>query len=214
MDPQSRAQALDVVRRVYLEEKGWIADLESEVPTGTRAEAAPSGEVSWFLARREGYPMGVLRITYDPPLELPAELEVELDENLDLSVLARLRIAEVGRFMIRPSHRGNINVALKLMKAAIGEVIERGYSHLLTDVFEDDPHSPLGFHTRILGFERIGSHRFGELACRSRRIILMLDIAAAYEKLRTKKNRIFRELCMGLEPALQKVLEESAVRAA
>jgi hypothetical protein len=31
----------------------------------------------------------------------------------------------------------------------------------------------------VLGFERIGTHRTGELACESVRIILILDIARA-----------------------------------
>ena len=70
------------------------------------------------------------------------------------------------------------------MRAALGEVVKRGYTLLLTVVFEDDPHSPCGFHTRVLGFERIGTHRHGELACASRRIILTLDIARAFERLR------------------------------
>ena len=205
LDPQSRSEALEVVRRVYLEEKGWIANLESEVPPMAASDPGreSADQISWFLAYRDDYPAGVLRLTYDPPLVLPEELEVEIDEEVSLPALSRLRVAEIGRFMIRPSYRGNINVALQLMKVAITEVVDRGYNHLLTDVFEDDPHSPLGFHTRVLGFQRIGSHRFGELACQSRRIILMLDIAATYERLRRKKNRIFRELCRDLEPALK-----------
>lgn len=202
LNSQHRSEALEVVRRVYLEEKRWIVDLESEVPASAAPESEPSDRISWFLAHRDGYPAGVLRLTYDPPLELPPELGVELEEDIDLGTLSQLRIAEIGRFMIRPSYRGNINVALQLMKIAVQEVVERRYSHLLTDVFENDPHSPLGFHTRILGFQRIGSHRFGELHCESRRIILMLDIAATIERLRRKKNRIFRELCRDLEPRL------------
>jgi hypothetical protein len=34
-----------------------------------------------------------------------------------------------------------------------------------------------------LGFERIGTHRHGELACASSRSILILDIARAYQRL-------------------------------
>ena len=93
------------------------------------------------------------------------------------------RFAEVGRLMIRPEWRSRPKVVLALMRAVGAEVVERGCTHLLTAVFEDDPHSPYRFHTRQLGFERIGTHRHGELACASRRILLVLDIARSLERL-------------------------------
>ena len=94
----------------------------------------------------------------------------------------------------------NTRVALKLMQEASAEVIARGYTHFLTDVFVDDEHSPLRFHTRVLGFERIATHRFGELACDSLRVVLILDIARAYHRLRDRRNRVFRLLGQGVDP--------------
>jgi hypothetical protein len=52
----------------------------------------------------------------------------------------------------------------------------------------------LGFHTRVLGFERIGSHRTGELACASVRILLILDIARAYLRLKRRQDKVWKEL--------------------
>jgi hypothetical protein len=41
-------------------------------------------------------------------------------------------------------------LAAALMRAATKEMVARGYTHVITDVFEDDVHSPLGFHTRAV----------------------------------------------------------------
>ena len=108
------------------------------------------------------------------------------------------RFVDIGRFMIVPAYRRNIRVVMRLMRAAIIEVVGRGYTHFLTDVFEEDPHSPLHFHTRVLGFERIGTHRYGELACTSSRILLILDIARAYHRLKAQDNKIWKELGEGV----------------
>jgi hypothetical protein len=124
---------------------------------------------------------------------------VTLEPGIDLAGLARRgRFVDIGRFMIVPRYRRNIRAALRLMRAAIVEVVERGYTHFLTSVFADDPHSPLGFHTRVLGFERIGSHRTGELACASARILLVLDIARASRRLERRRNKVWRELAAGV----------------
>jgi len=195
-----RDQALAVIEAVYRREKRWIADAGAEVP----ADAGGMGGPSWFLVPVDGEPAGVIRLVYDPPLELPAELGVSLAPDVDLDALKRRgRFVDVGRFMIVPRYRRNIRVALRLMRAAIVEVVERGYTHFLTSVFADDPHSPLGFHTRVLGFERIGTHRNGELACASVRILLILDIARAYRRLRRRRNRVWRELGLGLRDAME-----------
>ena len=186
-----REKALNVIEAVYRQEKRWIADAAAEVPPDT----ANLTDRSWFLVTVNARPAGVIRLVYDPPLTLPAELGVTLEPEIDLASLARHgRFVDIGRFMIVPRYRRNIRVALRLMRAAIVEVVERGYTHFLTSVFADDPHSPLGFHTRVLGFERIGSHRTGELACASIRILLILDIARAYQRLKSQKNRVFKEL--------------------
>ena len=83
------------------------------------------------------------------------------------------------------------------------EVVARRYTHLITDVFEDDPHSPLKFHLRVLGFERIATHRFGELSCASPRVVLVLDLKRAYQRLKARRDRVFRTLTSGLTDALE-----------
>ncbi|HRC84894.1 MAG TPA: GNAT family N-acetyltransferase [Thermoanaerobaculia bacterium] len=201
--PEGRAEAISVIERVYLAEKGWLRDASAELPLSKE----PSGNRSWFLARVGGDPAGVIRLSYDPPLEIPPELDFHFEQGVDLARLRQGgRFVEVGRFMILPEYRSRIGVALKLMGAAVGEVVERGYTHFITDVFEGDPHSPLAFHTRVLGFQRIGSHRFGELSSDRRRIVLVLDIAATYLRLRERKDRVFRELTGGLSELLEGLL--------
>jgi hypothetical protein len=186
-----RDKALTVVEAVYRREKRWIHDAGAEIPP----DAGGIPDRSWFLVTVNGKPAGVIRLVYDPPLELPAELDVTLEPDVDIEVLKRRgRFVDIGRFMIVPRYRRNIRVVLRLMRAAIVEVVERGYTHFLTAVFADDPHSPLGFHTRVLGFERIGSHRTGELACASVRILLILDIARAYLRLKRRRNKVWKEL--------------------
>lgn len=195
LTPRDRQDALSVVEAVYLQEKRWIRDPQSEIPAGVGTRQ----DQSWFLVSVGDQPAGVIRLVYDPPLEMPAELGIHLEPHVDLESLKRGgRFVDIGRFMIVPRHRRNIRVAMRLMRAAILEVVSRGYTHFLTDVFEDDPHSPYQFHTRVLGFERIGTHRYGELACTSTRIILILDIARAYRRLRKKENKVFKELGEGI----------------
>jgi len=94
-------------------------------------------------------------------------------------------------------------VALRLMGAAVKEVVERNYTHFITDVFESEPHSPLKFHTRILGFEVIGQHLYGELNCSLTRIILTLDILKAYQRLKTQRNCIAWSLTEGIRGPLE-----------
>jgi hypothetical protein len=190
-----RAEALAVVEAVYRHEKRWLSDVESEIP----ADPSARRDQSWFLVRVDGAPAGAIRLAYDPALSLPAELEVTLEPGVDLEALRRRgRFVDIGRFMILPRHRRNLRVAMRLMRAASLEVIERGYTHFLTDVFADDPHSPLGFHTRVLGFERIATHARGELACASPRVLLVLDIARGYERLKATESRVYRELAQGM----------------
>lgn len=199
-DSASRLEALSIVQQVYQQEKGWIADADGEFPES--ALASPTS--SWFLARLGDEAAGVVRLSYDPSLELPQAAGLVIDPGVDLARLtASGRFVEVGRLMIAPRFRARTAVVLALMRAALSEVVRRGYTHLLTVVFEDDPHSPYGFHTRVLGFERIGSHRHGELACASRRIILTLDIARAFERLRGPRAKLVQALAGGLEGDLQ-----------
>ena len=198
-DSASRLEALSIVQQVYHQEKGWIADADGEFPES----ALSSPTSSWFLARLGDEAAGVVRLSYDPSFELPEGAGLEIDPGVDLARLTTSgRFVEVGRLMIAPRFRARTAVVLALMRAALAEVVARGYTHLLTVVFEDDPHSPYGFHTRILGFERIGTHRHGELACASRRIILTLDLARAFERLRGPRAKLVQTLTGGLEEEL------------
>jgi hypothetical protein len=203
LDGADRDKALTVVETVYRREKKWIADAGAELPSAA-GDGLRASDRSWFLVTVNGKPAGVIRLVYDPPLELPAELGVTLEPNVDLERLKRQgRFVDIGRFMIVPRYRRNIRVALRLMRAAIVEVVERGYTHFLTSVFADDPHSPLGFHTRVLGFERIGSHRTGELACASVRILLILDIARSYQRLKRRQNLVWKELAVSVRDTME-----------
>jgi hypothetical protein len=193
--PTDRERALTVIETVYLQEKQWIGSSATEIPD----DPASRPGLSWFLVTADGEPAGVIRLVYDPSLEMPAEYGVRLEPGVDIERLRKHgRFVDIGRFMIVPRYRRNIRVVMKLLKAAMAEVVERGYTHFLTDVFEDDPHSPLGFHTRVLGFERIGTHRHGELSCASVRIILILDIVRACRRLARRPNKVFRELGEGV----------------
>jgi hypothetical protein len=202
-DAKTREQAIQVITTVYLREKNWIRLPEDEIS----AEINSSAQFSWFLATVNDDPAGVIRLSYDPSLEFPPELGVTINQGIDLNQMARdCKMVDIGRFMIVPQYRKNIRVALRLMRASIKEVVERGYTHFITDVFESDPHSPLHFHTKILGFERIGSHLHGELNCSSTRIILTLDILKSYQKLKIGKNKIYQEVTEGIRELLDEQL--------
>lgn len=198
--PEDRERAFAVIEAVYRDEKQWIQSSSAEIPT----DIASRQDQSWFLVSVGDEPAGVIRLVYDPPLEMPAEYGVTLEPEVDLEGLKRGgRFVDIGRFMIVPAYRRNIRVVMKLMRAAIVEVVGRGYTHFLTDVFENDPHSPLRFHTQVLGFERIGTHRYGELACASARIILILDIARAYQRLKKRENKVWKELGEGVRDVME-----------
>lgn len=199
---EDRLAALEVVRAVYLEEKAWIRNLDAEIPI---EDVLGCTRFTWFLALVDGRPAGLIRLQEDPSIVIPPELEPVFEKDIDLEkIAANTRLAEIGRFMIVPDFRRSIVVAIRLMQAAVRFAVVAGATHLLTDVFENDPHSPLQFHTRVLGFERIGTHRFGELNCASRRIILVLDIAAAYHRLKVRDNKVFREIAAGLADLLDR----------
>ena len=202
-DDDTRTKALQVIEQVYRQEKNWIKSVETEIP----AEIDPDARYSWFLATVNDQPAGVLRLFYNPPLELPAEFNVTLRQDIDLQEMAKNgRFVEIGRFMILPEYRKKMLVAIRLMGIAVKEVVERNYTHFITDVFQGEPNSPLQFHTRILGFEIIGSHLHGELNCSLTRIILTLDILKAYQRLREKKNRIYWSLTEGIRGRLDRKL--------
>src|SRR5262249_19251728 len=145
---------------------------------------------AWFAVTLKDCPAGVLRVWFDPSYTQYATYGLKLiDPTLQVKeLLRRGRIAEVGRFAVKPEYRGQFGIAAALMRAATEETMLRGYTHLVTDVFEDDPHTPYHFHTRVLGFQPVATHDVGELHCPSRRITLVLDLKSAYGRLRKYNN--------------------------
>jgi hypothetical protein len=45
-----------------------------------------------------------------------------------------------------------------------------------------------------MGFHPVATHDFGELRCRSRRITMVLDLRAAYRRLKERGNWMYRYL--------------------
>ncbi|MGH9381694.1 MAG: lysophospholipid acyltransferase family protein, partial [Thermoanaerobaculia bacterium] len=56
-----------VIEEVYRDEKGWIENCEGEIAE----DASAIEDRSWFLCRVGAEPVGLIRLAYDPPLELP-----------------------------------------------------------------------------------------------------------------------------------------------
>lgn len=200
INSRTRNLALQIVEAVYRQEKNWIHTINQEIPE----DIAQISHCSWFLATVDDNPAGVIRLVYDPPLEFPPEYQVTLDNTIDLEHLAQVgKFVDIGRFMILPKYRRKILVAIRLMGAAVKEVIERNYTHFITDVFQGEPHSPLKFHTKILGFEIIGTHLHGELNCSLTRIILTLDILKAYSRLKLRRKHLYESLTEGFRGLLE-----------
>ena len=197
---EDRVRAIEVLRRTYAEEKGWVLDAAAMFPAGDLGR----DDVSWFLASKRGEAIGVLRVVYDPSLGGYGSYQLDnVDPTLDLGrFMADNRIAEIGRFAVVPERRTGMGVVLSLMRASTREIVRRGCTQLITDVFENDPHSPLGFHTRIIGFRRVATHEQGELRHKGRRVTLLLDIRSAYSKLKLRGNRFFRAVTRGWTPAM------------
>lgn len=198
-DEAARQCALEVLEEVYRAEKAWVTSPAEIFP----ASDLGSQEVSWFLAERAGQPLGVTRVLYEIPFELYGQYGFQLvDSNLDVAAFVRQnRIAEVGRFAVLPKYRRQILIAAILMRAAATETVHRGFTHFITDVFDADPNSPYQFHRRILGFETVATHETGELASKHKRITMLLDLGAAYRRLKQGKNWIFRYITQGWNEA-------------
>jgi hypothetical protein len=188
LTPSDREDVIAVLRETYLAEKRWVSD-PADADVGR-------DDISWIVDHVDGQPAGVLRVLYDPPLLEYAKYGLKLlDRAPDIEQFLRHnRVAEIGRFAVLPAYRGKIVVAAALMRIATEETVRRAYTHFVTDVFEDDPHSPFGFHTRVMGFRAVATHDVGELHSKSRRITLVLDLKAAYQRLRARRNWIFRYL--------------------
>ena len=191
-DATTRREVVAVLRDTYQREKHWVTDPEGQFPLSDLTRT----DISWFIARLDGRPVGVVRMFYDPPIEAYAAYGFRLlDQSIKVEDFIRRRgLAEIGRFAVMPKRRGQIMIAAALMRAATVEGLERGTTHHLTDVFEDDPHSPYGFHTRVLGFRPVATHDMGELNSQSRRITLLLDLSACYKRLRARNHWFYRFL--------------------
>jgi hypothetical protein len=203
-DESDRQQAVAVLRATYHLEKHWIEDEEHFCPESDLANEA----VSWFVVRVDDQPVGVLRVLYDPPLNLYNEYGFKLIvPNLDIERFVREhRIAEIGRFAVLPEYRRYIVVVIALMRAASMDTVTRGYTHYITDIFEGELHNPYQFHTRVMGFQPVATHDVGELNCPNRRITMILNLKSAYQRLRTSRNWVFRFLTDGWNEKLHQQL--------
>ena len=201
-DEADRRCVIEILAATYDREKHWITDAETQISP----DDLERNDIAWFLVTLGDQPAGTLRVLFDPPyLQYAAYGLKLLDPNLRVEEFIRHnRIAEVGRFAVKPEFRGQFMVAVALMRTASEETVARGYTHLVTDVFEDDPHTPYRFHTRVLGFRPVATHDVGELHCRSRRITLLLDLDRAYERFNKSRNWLYRYLTGGWEAALHR----------
>ena len=203
-DAWGRELALAVMRAIYRDEKNWIQQDEKLVSQADLTD----DRASWFVVCLDNQPVGVLRVLYEVPLDLYKAYGFKLlAKGIDLErFLRENRIAEIGRFAVLPEHRRNLLVVVGLMRAAVADTVERGWTHYITDIFEGEQHSPHGFHTRVMGFQEVATHDVGELNCPNRRVTMVLDLAHAYQRMRKGNNWIFRYLTEDWSPELHQRL--------
>ena len=204
VDENGRKLALGVMRTIYRDEKNWVQTDDRLIAP----EDIHNPKVSWFIATRGNEPVGVLRVLYEPPLDLYKAYGFKVTiKDIDLDAFIRNnKIAEIGRFAIVPQCRRNVRVAATLMAAAARDTIERGFTHYITDVFEGEQHSPYKFHSRVMGFQVVATHETGELNCSCRRITMLLDLKQTYRRLRLTNNWVFRTLTNGWDERLHRFL--------
>jgi hypothetical protein len=207
-DETDRRRAVEILASTYHHEKHWVTDPAAQIPAGDLERS----DIAWFIATQGDRAAGTLRVWYDPTYTHYALYGLKLlDPALRIEeFMRRNRIAEVARFAVKAEFRGQLMIAVALMRAATEETVARGYTHLVTDVFEDDPHSPYHFHTKVLGFQPVATHEFGELHCRSRRITLVLDLKLAYQRLEKSGNWLFRYLTGTWDDSLHRRLARKA----
>lgn len=195
-------KALEVVREVYVRDKKWIESTDDIISMNT----FNNPDISWLLAFVHGEPAGVLRLNYNVSLDFPEYYDLRIVKGVNLKKMAKKgKYVDINRFMIRSVFRKNINVSLSLMKAALEEVVTRGYTHFITDVFEGEINSPLEFHKRNLGFEVIGTHLYSDYNTSLKSVILVLDIFKSFKLLKERNNRIYKTLVSG---DMQHILDE------
>ena len=195
---EDRALALKVFEKVYRKEKGWVHDPEKLMPVQDLSDT----RMTWFGAFAGRRLVGVARVLYEIPAELYDKYDFKLTvADLDVKAfLAANHIAEVGRFAVLPRYRRNFRIAAALMRALGKDTLDKGFTHLITDVFEADPNTPWGFHRRILGFRQVATHEAGELHCQSRRITMILDLREAERRLMGRNGWFFRFLNAETQP--------------
>lgn len=200
-DEETRKRALEVFEVVYRNEKDWVPNLDQILPL----EDLTKDSVSWFAAYVDGKMVGVTRVLYELPLELYEEYGFKIIvPGLDVDkFIEENNIAEVGRFAVLPEYRSKILIAAALMRVCSHEALERDFTHFITDVFEEDPNTPYGFHKRVLGFMEVATHDHGELKATSRRITMLLDLHEAAKRFAAKKGWIYRYLMEGLPAEYQ-----------
>jgi hypothetical protein len=199
-DETDRRRVIEVLAATYQMEKEWVSNPAEQIPPDNLTR----DDIAWFVLTLGDRPAGALRVLFDPSYAQYAAYGLTLiDPTLNVEeFLSRSRIAEVGRFAVKREYRGQFTIAATLMRAATKETVTRGYTHLVTDVFEDDPHTPYHFHMRVLGFHPVATHNVGELHCRSRRVTLVLDLNSAYGRLNKRKNWLFRYLTYDWDASL------------
>jgi len=207
-DDDGRNLALEVMRAIYRDEKQWIRQDDKLVSSADLSDAG----VSWFVVLTDSKPVGVLRVLYEVPLEEYRQYGFQmLSRGFDLEgFLRNNRIAEIGRFAVLPEFRRNLLAVVALMRAAVADTVQRGWTHYITDIFEGEQHNPHGFHTRVMGFQEVATHDVGELNCPNRRITMVLDLAQSYRRLRQQNNWIFRYLTEGWTPEQHQRLMDRA----
>lgn len=200
--PTDRERVLTVLNATYANEKRWVECAEELFP----ADDLHNEHITWILATVDNDPAGVLRVHFDPPLDQYREYNLDpMNGVADLDVDAFIRtnrIAQIGPFAVLPDYRRRIRVVFWLMRVAGAETLQRGFTHYVTDIFEDEEHSPYSFHTQVLGFRPVATHETGEMDCFHRRITLVLNLKEAYQRLRDSKNRLYRFLTEGVDAPL------------
>jgi hypothetical protein len=99
-----RRRVVEVLAATYYCEKHWVTDPETQIPPGDLDRS----DVAWFVVTLDGRAAGALRVLYDPPYAqyLGYGLKM-LDPTLRVEEFIRPnRIAEVGRFAVKPEFRG------------------------------------------------------------------------------------------------------------
>ena len=81
---KDRDRAISVLKRTYDQEKHWIYDADDFFPE----EDLERDDISWFVSQVKDEPVGVLRVMYNPPLELYKEYGFkQLDSFLELNFI-------------------------------------------------------------------------------------------------------------------------------